>query len=478
MLPQPQVIIPHPPQLDIPKYIPDYSSQIISRPRLGSSSFFDDISHLVSSSVSPTQSDSPSDTVDEDHIPSPLSPPGGSANYHYVHRGSGSFDSPISPTEMYENGQSRPSYSTSSHIYQSAPSASQNNYTMSPSSALRDSDAVGPYLSDSPSPVDANPTSSFPHPLNAAHAQDHFIQPASSYQTEVGGDRFNQPAHSFSRYPRQALEKYSSGNSSHSQNALPDHRRMSEPAVLANPTAYPPASSPDTAVAGRYQQYPFPFNAPAVTSPRSPSSYAPSLHRGASMGSLRDLRHHHQHLEYSTPHSQSDTSGWKQEVDSHHHLESFHSSGGLDEPISPLQPNFSGALGGSPTVGLQYSPIAEDPYGSSPPGTGTSTSSNGRGALNINRGPPHSRPHFGQRSGSAGNSPIESSNNSKTYSFVALPGNAVKKRPRRRYDEIERLYQCSWPDCSKAYGTLNHLNAHVTMQKHGSKRSPNGAFCV
>ncbi|EPT01139.1 hypothetical protein FOMPIDRAFT_36963, partial [Fomitopsis schrenkii] len=62
--------------------------------------------------------------------------------------------------------------------------------------------------------------------------------------------------------------------------------------------------------------------------------------------------------------------------------------------------------------------------------------------------------------------------NGKTYSFVSLPGNAVKKRPRRRYDEIERLYQCSWPNCTKAYGTLNHLNAHVTMQKHGSKRSP------
>lgn len=67
--------------------------------------------------------------------------------------------------------------------------------------------------------------------------------------------------------------------------------------------------------------------------------------------------------------------------------------------------------------------------------------------------------------------------NSKTYSFVALPGNAVKKRPRRRYDEIERLYQCSWPDCTKAYGTLNHLNAHVTMQKHGSKRTPAGKQC-
>lgn len=33
---------------------------------------------------------------------------------------------------------------------------------------------------------------------------------------------------------------------------------------------------------------------------------------------------------------------------------------------------------------------------------------------------------------------------SKTYAFVSLAGNAVKKRPRRRYDEIERLYQCSY----------------------------------
>ncbi|KIY71851.1 hypothetical protein CYLTODRAFT_345013, partial [Cylindrobasidium torrendii FP15055 ss-10] len=60
----------------------------------------------------------------------------------------------------------------------------------------------------------------------------------------------------------------------------------------------------------------------------------------------------------------------------------------------------------------------------------------------------------------------------KKYAFVALPGNNVKKRPRRRADEIERLYKCSWPDCPKAYGTLNHLNAHVTMQKHGPKRQP------
>ena len=63
---------------------------------------------------------------------------------------------------------------------------------------------------------------------------------------------------------------------------------------------------------------------------------------------------------------------------------------------------------------------------------------------------------------------------SKTYSFVSLPGNAVRKRPRRRYDEIERLYHCSWTGCTKSYGTLNHLNAHIVMQRHGSKRTPAG----
>ncbi|KAF5104331.1 hypothetical protein DV451_000710 [Geotrichum candidum] len=62
---------------------------------------------------------------------------------------------------------------------------------------------------------------------------------------------------------------------------------------------------------------------------------------------------------------------------------------------------------------------------------------------------------------------------SKTvYSFVPLPGSQQQKRPRRRFEEIERIYHCNFDNCTKAYGTLNHLNAHVTMQKHGPKRTP------
>ena len=63
---------------------------------------------------------------------------------------------------------------------------------------------------------------------------------------------------------------------------------------------------------------------------------------------------------------------------------------------------------------------------------------------------------------------------STVYSFVPIPGAQQHKRPRRRYEEIERMYKCGWNNCEKAYGTLNHLNAHVTMQSHGAKRTPEG----
>ena len=67
---------------------------------------------------------------------------------------------------------------------------------------------------------------------------------------------------------------------------------------------------------------------------------------------------------------------------------------------------------------------------------------------------------------------------SQVYSFVPIPGAQQHKRPRRRYEEIERMYKCGWQGCEKAYGTLNHLNAHVTMQSHGTKRTPEGMLHI
>lgn len=40
------------------------------------------------------------------------------------------------------------------------------------------------------------------------------------------------------------------------------------------------------------------------------------------------------------------------------------------------------------------------------------------------------------------------------------------------------MYKCGWNGCEKAYGTLNHLNAHVTMQSHGTKRTPEGTSVI
>ena len=60
---------------------------------------------------------------------------------------------------------------------------------------------------------------------------------------------------------------------------------------------------------------------------------------------------------------------------------------------------------------------------------------------------------------------------SKASSFVSLPGTSVRKRPRRR--DIERLYG-SWSGSSKGYGTRIHLDAHIIMQPHRSKRSSAG----
>jgi hypothetical protein len=50
------------------------------------------------------------------------------------------------------------------------------------------------------------------------------------------------------------------------------------------------------------------------------------------------------------------------------------------------------------------------------------------------------------------------------------------RRPRRRADEVERLYRCTWNGCEKSYGTLSHLNDHVRLQRHGNKREPHGKF--
>lgn len=52
------------------------------------------------------------------------------------------------------------------------------------------------------------------------------------------------------------------------------------------------------------------------------------------------------------------------------------------------------------------------------------------------------------------------------------------KRPRRRAEEVDRLYSCTWPGCDKSYGALNHLNTHVRNAGHGPKREPKGKSLI
>lgn len=410
-------------------------------PRSGSDSFYEDIAQLVSSSISPASSPD----VDDDLSSSPVSPTNPSPIYYYVDSAGPSFGSPSSPAEMYDTDPPS-AYPTSSSIYQQPLRTPQNTYSFATVSDIRESDEPASYPSDSPSPGDVHSSADFSHSYTEPHSQHPHI---SSYQTDIKS-HYNPPTQT--PFSRESFIETASASNTLPSNLL-DQRRMSEPAILAAPNAYSTASGTDSS--SRYS-YPMAYNN------SSRSSYAPSLQRGASIGSLRDLRNQHQQLHYSSSRSHT---GWKTEEDSHHMVHGTHATEGLESPLSPFQPSFPGGVpvGDSPTMaqGIQYSPIAEDPSSNphalsrpSAPRISTSDMAGDDGDTDGNR------------------SPLDP--NSKTYSFVALPGNTVKKRPRRRYDEIERLYQCSWPDCNKAYGTLNHLNAHVTMQKHGSKRSPNG----
>lgn len=390
----------------------------------------------------------------EDEIPSPHSPHSGSGSYRYAHRSTDSFDSPISPAEMYESNLESHSYSAAQQSYLSEPSSHSNYHVIDNDGTLRGSQFDRPYYSESPSPVDPHSSASYAADISSSNPQDrrssHHV--SSSY---LAYDRYDASRETDTdRYSRSiGSDKYSEDNDPHFQAASTDQRRMSEPAALTPPNSYS-NSQPLQRIQSQSH-----YNMSSLSVPRS---YVHSLQRGASIGSPRDLRH--VHLDYPTD-AESHYTGFKD--DNHlrsHQLGSYNENDRFDAPISPLQPDLTGGMGPR-EAGIHYSPTAENLYGTSPPGTGTSTSS--LGPLSP------AAESFNQKDAI---NPNVRDNSNKTYSFVALAGNTVKKRPRRRYDEIERLYRCSWPDCNKAYGTLNHLNAHVTMQKHGSKRQPSGNF--
>lgn len=45
------------------------------------------------------------------------------------------------------------------------------------------------------------------------------------------------------------------------------------------------------------------------------------------------------------------------------------------------------------------------------------------------------------------------------------------RRFRRRYHQIYRKYKCLYKNCTKSYGSLNHLNTHIVTKNHGQRMS-------
>lgn len=268
--------------------------------------------------------------------------------------------------------------------------------------------------SPSPSqPTNQRPSMSFPQPLSAPHDHPNFShQLAPSYPSS----------------------RYGSDRPTYSDLPPPLDRRMSEPALLSgnHPAAY--RLPPSVEQSNRYNY-------------AQPSNYSPPDY----------------HRSYTTAHSRNDSTGssygaeyrsqWSSEIKQEE---------GYPEPNPIISSNYSPRPSTASTGVDNISPHPTYSLSAASPTSAVSVSPD--------------LPNISVQQGDDQHSPSSPSNSSKTYAFVSLPGTTIRKRPRRRYDEIERLYHCSWPDCSKAYGTLNHLNAHVVMQKHGARRLPSGLF--
>ncbi|KAH9884807.1 hypothetical protein C8Q73DRAFT_718938 [Cubamyces lactineus] len=258
--------------------------------------------------------------------------------------------------------------------------AESANYTPSPLS----SPTENPITSQS----SASRQFSFPQPMSAPHNQNAFAR----YENDPALPRYP--------FPNQTLD-----------------RRMSEPVLGAGRQTYaqpPPPAHHDT----------FAYSAassatmiqPSPLSPRPSSAYSsygsyPGHERdnsGASIGSAG----------VPEPYAHSAAPAWGSGVK---HSDLDQDSALTSSPLSPLYAASAASGSDASATGLPSPPSQSRPSPSIPSAQTTTR-------------PP-------QSSQTSPNTP-RSSANSKTYSFVSLPGNAVKKRPRRRYDEIERLYQC------------------------------------
>lgn len=334
-------------------------------------------------------------------------------------------DSPSPPAFQYDSsGLSDPATAAaamypSDSIYAAPPTASSSSGASNPGA---DMDNDPSYASARrPPPVfthDLLPQSE--HDLAAYSASPHSESP--SMGARAGSGAFSLPTQPMSgQYASFGAQPQSLPTTRypHAQNSNPLlDRRMSEPVLsqryaqsqLPNPQsqshapsqssqqpqyAYPPAQSPRTvSVAYAYPPYP-------------QSAHGHARIGSGSSGSLTDT--------YGAT-----ASNWPGPL-----------KHDLTEGAAPVSPVYAGSVSGSEGVGSSP-PLSGSRLGPGQARPGAPQGQVSQGQAELGPGPlppPGTQTH--QRSA-----------NGKTYSFVSLPGNAVKKRPRRRYDEIERLYQC------------------------------------
>lgn len=388
-----------------------------------------------SSEVSSTQQHSNYHYVPRGHLDALTSPSDHDTitMYHqHVHSSSGTqnllYSDPSRPPEDAEvahHHQQQPSYPLSlSHSRRSPPAnILTDNLVASTSDSERDAAPYSAPPTSPPSealqsqPQHAHPSFSFPPPMSAPHSQSMFSRFSHN---PLGTDPPTVP---------------NTGNNSRYQfNNLGLDRRMSEPVLGAR------ASYPQSAAHG-HTQAEFSYSATAASSgstihvAQPPLSPRPSSSQYSSYSSYSNQQGHHRagsgaSDNYGTTSGQSWQLG-KSDLE-------LEGGEGVGTGIMP-------GLGGSPVSPLYAPSVA----------SGSDTSVQG---LSSPRSPQllKQQVQTPSRADSARNS---GGRNSKTYSFVSLPGNAVKKRPRRRYDEIERLYQCRSVSCALSAATLNSCKA-------------------
>lgn len=118
--------------------------------------------------------------------------------------------------------------------------------------------------------------------------------------------------------------------------------------------------------------------------------------------------------------------------------------------------------------------LSESPYGKSTnvapsagPGSGTVGSLGTTSSNHVGMGAPAGGSEYYQQN-------VSYNIRVPYYPIQSTPDytdNRRGRRFRRRYNQIVRKYMCSFPGCTKSYGSLNHLNTHIVSKKHGQRKS-------